>query len=513
MTAQDQQDEHDKPPTNSLAGARRRRGRILGAVAGALLSMLTTFAVVFGVTFISPTREHDKLLTNPLAGAWRRRGGIRGATAVAGALLSALTTVTVLLGMTVIYPTREAVLMFLAANVVTWLLFRARRRVRQRGRPRGRRYRLGLEVAVVATAFVPVVTVIAAAAKVATFGLPEPHCGPVADVSDRDAVEALQSGRDHPGAGCIARVRIGGIDEFFNAAPMPDGSTLVAAGMRNGSDTVVLAGVSLVTGKEAWRTSLGGLRYRRPLRLAISPSGSKAALWGDGSQITIVDLPDGTAVATVPDKGDITADVVFSDESTVVAGMSNERLVVSLSDPGAKPETAPGFGRSDCHGGGLVGESNVVLFFDGWHVRSRDNTMIARGIDRPGRSNNAVRFEDSAVTCGTERTAVFVPPEGWETSFASFSPRSDRLAIVHRRDVWATLPGFGLLVGGEQDQTLIEVWDTDNKAGAFDEHYRLATFLLPGPVYNTISWSQDGHRLVAVRPGRAGDLAFVYAIP
>ena len=315
--------------------------------------------------------------------------------------------------------------------------------------------------------------------------LNEPRCQP--------------AGQDAPAAGCIARMRIGGIDidKLATVGLTPDGGTLVVAGVTDTvTKTQVLAGLAVADGKEEWRAPL---EHPDVPMISVSPGGTKAAVWDvtGGSPVYVVGVPGGALLGevVVPDRFD---DVVFSeDETSIVVGAASNRRVISLSDPAAEPATAPGFDRPGCGGGGLVGQSTGSDVPPIMSLRSRDNGMALflrqRDGDIPLRS---VRTSSAdwlvASMCGTKAVAVLpVDADHW---FASFSPRNKRLAIVYSKG---------------PSQTVIEVWEA-----GYDRYLqRLAAFPIRGGVGARIGWSQDEHHLAAIRTNQAGTDAFIYWIP
>jgi hypothetical protein len=344
----------------------------------------------------------------------------------------------------------------------------------------------------------------------------------LAAFSDRyDEPRCQPAGADAPAAGCIAQVRISGIDIAWQSIVglMPDGRTLLVAGMTD-SETkkLVLAGLDLADGTQRWRTPLSDVAF--PL-VSVSPGGGKAAVWDPRgpSPIHIVHLPGGAPLVNVPDARNKSYDVVFSDdESAIVTGAAAERRVFSLSDPTAEPTVAPGFNRSDC-GGGFVGKEAGVRshsrILQGF--RSRDNGLVVFVLSAPFRDDpiqtGHVSPTDTLLEtiCGTKGVAV-LPAVDADRWFASFSPGNKRLAIVYaepRRP--QTLIGQTLIKFTRfrrQPQTLIEIWDTEGPTPL-----RLAAFPIPGGVGNRIGWSQDEHRLAVVRTDESSTDAFIYAIP
>jgi hypothetical protein len=285
-------------------------------------------------------------------------------------------------------------------------------------------------------------------------GFDEPSCS--------SAVHAPQRG------GCIASVPIQDIAVMITATVglSPNGDTLLLGG-RPRSDTtkVILAGFNVAERRETWRTALDGIGP--DVRVAVSANGNKAAVWGEASGI--------------------------------LAGTAAERRSFRLAEAASDPSPAPGFDLADtCRPRGQVGQSNVGS------VRSRDGkavvllpTVLAGA---PVRIGGSARSEElSGAICGTSSVSVLVGPTGWSdvsAVFASFSPRNDRLAVVYA----------GKVPDGEW-RTLIDVWDTGKSME------RLASFPIRGRVGYRIGWSQDAHRLAAIRSTNDATDARIYAIP
>jgi hypothetical protein len=320
--------------------------------------------------------------------------------------------------------------------------------------------------------------------------LEEPRCQPAA--------------QDAQAGSCIASVRIRDIDisQRSNVSLTPDGGRPLVTGMAE-RKTLVLASLRVADGREEWRTSLGDLLGEA--RISVSPSGSKAAVWGAdaATPVYILHVPGGAPLVDLPTGQPFSKyfDVAFSaDEAAVVTGSSSERRVISLADPTAEPAIVPGFDRSDCTG--PVGQSNIGS------VRSRDNSMAAlllASYSPPiqiGHAGSSMGLQQDV--CGAQWVAVLDAPADWrgKAIFASFSPRNNRLAVVYHEGRGFERPS------PPEWRTLIEIWDTD--AASFK---RLAAFPIPGSVGYRIGWSQDGHRLAAVRSEDAGADALIYAVP
>jgi hypothetical protein len=320
-------------------------------------------------------------------------------------------------------------------------------------------------------------------------GFDEPSCS--------SAVHAPQRG------GCIASVPIQDIAVMITATVglSPNGDTLLLGG-RPRSDTtkVILAGFNVAERRETWRTALDGIGP--DVRVAVSANGNKAAVWGEASGVRVLDLPGGTPIIDVPREAlyPVFFDVSFSrNGDAILAGTAAERRSFRLAEAASDPSPAPGFDLADtCRPRGQVGQSNVGS------VRSGDGkavvllpTVLAGA---PVRIGGSARSEElSGAICGTSSVSVLVGPTGWSdvsAVFASFSPRNDRLAVVYA----------GKVPDGEW-RTLIDVWDTGKSME------RLASFPIRGRVGYRIGWSQDAHRLAAIRSTNDATDARIYAIP
>jgi hypothetical protein len=151
-----------------------------------------------------------------------------------------------------------------------------------------------------------------------------------------------------------------------------------------------------------------------------------------------------------------------------------------------------------CRAQGQVGQSNIGS------VRSRDGkaavllpTIISGASIWIGEFVRSQKL--SELICGTNSVAVLDAPADWSdvsAEFSSFSPKSDRLAVVY----------VGKIPHSEW-RTLIEIWDTGSSMK------RLAAFPIRGSVGYRIGWSQDAHRLAAIRSTNDGSDALIYAIP
>lgn len=282
----------------------------------------------------------------------------------------------------------------------------------------------------------------------------------------------------------------------------PNGDTLLLGGPLRSDDTkVVLAGFNVAETRETWRTVLDGLG--RDIKVAVSANGDKAAVWGASSGVRVVDLPGGTPVINVSREAlqvPVALDVSFSkDGDAVLIGDALRRRSFHLAKAASEPSPAPGFEPADtCRPHGLVGQSNLAS------VRSRDGKVvvllptITAGV--PVRFGQFARTEDlSEAICGTSAVSVLAAPAGWPDVtglFASFSPKNDRLAVVH--------------VGSPhgEGRTLIEIWDA-----AGYSMKRLAALSIRGNVGYRIGWSQDARRLAAIRTTGDRTDALIYAIP
>jgi hypothetical protein len=234
-----------------------------------------------------------------------------------------------------------------------------------------------------------------------------------------------------------------------------------------------------------------------------SANGDKAAVWGASSGVRVVDLPGGTPVINVSREAlqvPVALDVSFSkDGDAILIGDALRRRSFHLAKAASEPSPAPGFELADtCSPHGLVGQSNLAS------VRSRDGKVvvllptITAGV--PARFGQFARTEDlSEAICGTSAVTVLGAPAGWPDVsglFASFSPKNDRLAVVH--------------VGSPNgvERTLIEIWEAGYSMK------RLAAFPIRGKVGYRIGWSQDAHRLAAIRSvNNSSTEALIYAIP
>jgi hypothetical protein len=309
--------------------------------------------------------------------------------------------------------------------------------------------------------------------------------------------------RDPNLGGCIASLPIPDIAVTITATVRlsPNGDTLLLGGpLRSDTTKVTLAEFNVAERRETWRTALDD--FGPDVRIAISAAGDKAAAWG-ATGLRVLNLPGGTPVMSVP--ADVLGhrlffDVAFSDDGAdIVTGDASRRRSFRIKGAASESSPAPGFDRAEsCHPWGHVGQSN------GGSVRSRDGkavallpTAISGAPVQIGRS--ARSSELSAAICGTSSVSVLVGPAGWEDAtalFASFSPRNDRLAVVHA----------GKMKGGGW-RTLIDVWDA---RGSME---RLASFPITGNVGYRIGWSHDGRRLAAIRSINDATDALIYAIP
>jgi hypothetical protein len=237
--------------------------------------------------------------------------------------------------------------------------------------------------------------------------------------------------------------------------------------------------------------------------VSISADGNKAAVWGAAPRIHVVGVPGGTPVVDVPVEAPYTPpffEVSFSEDgSAILTGDAARRRIYRLSEPTSEPAAAPGFGLADaCRPQGQVGQSNIGS------VRSRDGkavmllpTILAGASIRIGEFVRTQRL--SELICGTNSVAVLDAPADWSdvsAEFSSFSPKNDRLAVVYA----------GKIPRGEW-RTLIEIWDIGSSIR------RLAGFPIRGSVGYRIGWSQDAHRLAAIRSINDGSDALIFAIP
>jgi hypothetical protein len=321
-------------------------------------------------------------------------------------------------------------------------------------------------------------------------GFDEPSCSSAVQVPQR--------------VGCIASLPIQDIDVMITATVglSPNGDTLLLGGPLRGDDTkVILAGFNVAERRETWRTALDGLG--RDIKVAVSANGDKAAVWGVSSGVRVVDLPGGTPVINVSREAlqvPVALDVSFSkDGDAILIGDAPRRRSFHLAKAASEPSPPPGFEPADtCRPHGLVGQSNLAS------VRSRDGKVvvllptITGGV--PVRFGQFARTEDlSEAICGTSVVSVLAAPAGWPDVtglFASFSPKNDRLAIVH----------VGTSPHGE-GRTLIEIWDAGYSMK------RLAALSIRGSVGYRIGWSQDAHRFAAIRSVKDSTEALIYAIP
>jgi hypothetical protein len=302
--------------------------------------------------------------------------------------------------------------------------------------------------------------------------------------------------------GCIASMPVRDIVvRITNTVSLtPDGNMLLLGGEPRSSGTdahrapVVLAALSIVEKREAWRVPLD--EYDTNIvNVAVAADGTKAAVWGR-PLISIRAVPGGAKLADISIETPFTEpyyDVAFSDDgATVTTGDAGRRRTYQVAAPGAEPVLASGF-ATDGKCWGFVGQSNT------WSVRSRDGRAVVLLLSnllaqlRVGEFSESRRL--SEVVCGTSSVALLDSPEGWSTHFASFSPRNDRLAIVH-----------GAYFGGK-GRTLIEIWDSGQSLK------RVAAFPIRGRVGYRIGWSQDARRFAAIRSVDDHDDAMIFALP
>jgi hypothetical protein len=323
-------------------------------------------------------------------------------------------------------------------------------------------------------------------------------------VASRDQVEeprcqpAGQNAR-HPG--CIASVPIRDIliSENTTIALMPDGGTLLAAGVTASDLKSVLVGLRATDGYEDWRVPLEG--PPEEYNVSVSASGGKAAVWpywsAENKSIHIVHVPGGAPLVDVPLAEPFIHDVAFSADEAAIVTEGRRGRTYPLSNPTAQPATAPTFDEAKC--GSLIGRSNIGS------VLSRDNRIVVFLLNNEKAPMRLGVFSSigrlSAAICGAERVAVLDAPAGWphaKAVFVSFSPNDDRLAVIHVDQRSRSSP--------LEWSTLLEIWDTDRLS-------RLAAFRIRGLVGYRMGWSQDGHRLAVVRSGSDGTVARIYEIP
>lgn len=305
-----------------------------------------------------------------------------------------------------------------------------------------------------------------------------------------------------PSVGCIASMPVHDIVvRITNTVSLtPDGNMLLLGGALRSSGTVarrrpaVLAALNIVEKGEAWRVPLDEFDSDI-VNVAVAADGTKAAVWGP--LISIRAVPGGAKLADISVETPFTPlyyDVAFSDDgATVTTGDAARRRTYQVAAPAAEPAFAPGFATDDkCWG--LVGQSNIGT------VRSRDGRavvlLLSSLVDarlRVGEFSESKLL--SEVVCGTSSVALLDSPDGWSTLFASFSPRNDRLAIVHGADV-----------AGKR-RTLIEIWDSGQSLK------RVAAFPIRGSVGYRIGWSQDARRLAAIRSVDDRQDAMIFALP
>jgi len=218
-----------------------------------------------------------------------------------------------------------------------------------------------------------------------------------------------------------------------------------------------------------------------------------------------VDLTGGTHIIDVPTATEVLHvrpffDVSFSEDGdAILTGDASQRRIFRLAAAASEPNRPPGFDRADtCRPQGQVGQSNLGS------VRSRNGKavvllpgVIAGAPVRIGQLAPSEHLSDAI--CGTSSVSVLLAPGGWSdltALFASFSPRDDRLAVVY---------GGKTAHGGWR--TLIDVWDVGNSM------QRLASFSIRGSVGYRIGWSQNAHRLAAIRSTNDSTDALIYALP
>jgi hypothetical protein len=303
-----------------------------------------------------------------------------------------------------------------------------------------------------------------------------------------------------PRVGCIASMPVRDIAvRITNTVSLtPDGNMLLLGGEPRSSGTVardtpaVLAALNIVEKREAWRVPLDEFASDIA-NVAVAADGTKAAVWG--SLISIRAVPGGAKLADISIQTPYTEphyDVAFSDDgATVTTGIAGQRRTYQVAVPAAEPAFAP---ATDDKCWGLVGQSNIGS------VRSRDGRAVVLLLSNWGSAQLRVgEFSESKrlseVVCGTSSVALLDSPEGWSTLFASFSPRNDRLAIVHGADL------------GGKGRTLIEIWDSGQSLK------RVAAFPIRGRVGYRIGWSHNARRFAAIRSVDDHDDAMIFALP
>lgn len=319
-----------------------------------------------------------------------------------------------------------------------------------------------------------------------------------------------------PAEGCVAGFAIRDLDvgRTGSIALSQDASRLLLVGAAGSADGAprVLAALRSRDGGEDWRLPAAGLEDS----VALSPDGDRVAVWHKESQPRVLTIPDGAVVAEARPPGrtmwELPAfDVTFSaDGHALLFGGVIPRRLHPLSGEAPRPDPAAGAAQPEecptqigqsAYGGGVISRDfRLAVFYNSW-----DDDKFG-----PGRVTDD-RFLQSGL-CGLRFFLMAPPPPGWSTVpvvFASFSPGSDRLAIVYSD---SDRPG---------DQTLIEIRDTSAKVD--DMPYsdgRTAAVLARFPVRglvgfgHRIGWSPDGRRLavISLSRNRAAE-ARIFAVP
>lgn len=309
-------------------------------------------------------------------------------------------------------------------------------------------------------------------------------------------------------AGCIASFRLVTVDVWASSsiAVSPEKGILLAAGpfLEEQSRQALIA-FSLDDGRELWRLPVD---VPKP-SVSVSPNGDQVVVWDSPKLARLLNIPDGQSGVDVPIG--FTSEITFVENGSAIDfGNRDRRLRYRLADDTQSP--APGFGENrKCVG--PVGRSNIGT------VTSRDNALTVQVVTqrfalvRHGQIASAQLLAEE-ILCDSVGFMVLIPPAEADVSeppIAVFSPNDDRLALSYRTTSTEGRVG-----------TVIEIFDTSQRREIQSQSSErrsadlVASFLLDGPVYNRLGWSQDGRNLAVIRDpeDENGSIdARIYAVP